>query len=243
MSFFIQPSPFQLFFQSNSPIGVPSSGSVANDGAVTFTTAMSEIQLPGTGAWLFFAANVLFAGSLAGFYFCLMQSGATAVAYGNFYQGTSQVPSIPAAAGLISLSGKIGPGAFVQDTTNKGIMLLPIPGGVIGVNGILRADMRFAMSNNANSKTALFGMPSATLSPNIASFKNHSSLFEYRNLGSNQYQISNVTPGTPYGGLTVNQTEKNLDLTASQNFSIFLGHSIDTDYVLMIGIDMKIQNP
>ncbi len=97
------------------PVYVPSSGSIANNGALTLTTALPLIY---PNVYLYFPANAIAAGSAAGKYYCQMSSTTVGVIFNNTYvSGTPVVPTSPTA--FVTT----GPGAYTQ-TISTNITLI-----------------------------------------------------------------------------------------------------------------------
>ena len=128
-------------------MGLGSSGTMANNGAVTFTTAFPRI-LSG-GAFLYYPAGSIFAGSSAGVYWTVMSSTTVGVVYNNAY--TSGQPIIPISPTAFSSTG---PGAFVQTTASTTI-LAPgtLWGGFLGANGSMQVLMTLSHLNSVTSKS------------------------------------------------------------------------------------------
>lgn len=134
-----------LASQSGFPMILPSSGSVANNGAVTLTTA-----LPATFAfcYMFFQANAISAGSAAGMYYTIMASTTVGQVFNNVY--TTGDPVIIASPTPFVTTG---PGAYTQVLTEITMRSISIAGGSIGNNGRLRVLSYWGTQNSATTKT------------------------------------------------------------------------------------------
>lgn len=131
--------------QSAIPVGIPSSGSIGNNGALTVTTAFPVTY---TGIYLYFPANAISSGSAAGLYWTVMSSTTAGTIYNNTY--TSGDPTAP-----LTLTSFVttGPGAYTQTTaevtlrSNMGVTTL------MGPTGRFMLLELFSIPTNANTKT------------------------------------------------------------------------------------------
>lgn len=131
--------------QSGLPTGVPSSGSIANNGALTLSTALA-LTYAG-GIYLFYPANAIFAGSTAGLYWTVMSSTTVGTIYQE--QWTGGVPVIPA---VPTPWATTGPGAYTQVLTEITIRSDDVPANSLGINSVLSMFARLTYSNTAVSK-------------------------------------------------------------------------------------------
>jgi hypothetical protein len=131
------------------PVFLPSSGSIANNGALTLTTTLIATF---TSCYMYFPANAIVAGGAAGIYYVVMSSGTAGTIYNNTY--TTGIPSIPASPTAFAT---VGPGAYTQ-TTGADITLLSasIHGGVLGLSGGVEPRVLWRFPNNANNKLIKF---------------------------------------------------------------------------------------
>lgn len=126
---------------------LPSSGSVAANGALTLTTAVPLSGGYSWGCYMYFPAGAVFAGSEAGLYFVIMSSNNAGTIYNNRYLGgRPQVPN-----GLIPITAA-GPGAYSQTLSPVDLTTLVIPGGTLGKDGFLLHSPSWVFPNNANNK-------------------------------------------------------------------------------------------
>ena len=140
------PKTTKIVSQSGVPIGIPSSGTIGNNGALSAITA-----LPTTfsgGIYLYFPANSIAAGVAAGIYYCVMSSTTAGTIYNNTY--TSGESKVPAA---LTAFATTGPGAYTQSTSEITLKNCIVPGGMLGVNGSLIRRVKWAYTNSAGTKT------------------------------------------------------------------------------------------
>lgn len=147
-----------LVAQSGIPVGIPSSGSIGTNGALTLTTALTVIY---NNIWLFFPAGAVFTGSPAGLYFCQMTSTTLGTVFNNLLGANT--PYIPSQANPLVGAG---PGAYTQATTIQNLSQFLLPGGSMGNNGSLQVDVTWSYNNSAGAKTLgmLFGVGNAIFS-------------------------------------------------------------------------------
>lgn len=128
------------------PVGIAPPGTMGNNGAVTFSTAL-PFQF--SGAYLYYVANAISSGSAAGFYWTVPSSTTVAVVYNNTYTpgGALTRPASPTA--FVTT----GPGAYVAPTTEITCYSATMLGGLPGPNGRVTIPLYVTTENSANSKT------------------------------------------------------------------------------------------
>jgi hypothetical protein len=134
-----------VVLSSGIPVGIPSSGSVGANGAVTITTALN---LTYPNIYLHFPVGAVYANSPDGFYFCQMTSTTLGTVFNNLY--TTGTPVIPA---VLNPVVGAGPGAYTQATTLQQAISVTLPGGSMGNNGSLTYDLTGSHLNSAGNKT------------------------------------------------------------------------------------------
>jgi len=129
------------------PVGKAPSGTMANNGAVTFGTALPTTY--SNGIWLYYPAGAVAAGvpAAAGFLWTVMSSTTVGTVYNSTYSGTG-VPTI----GTQTAFTATGPGAFTGDTTLQGITI-NMPSGAMGNNGFVEVTWGNTYTNSATNKT------------------------------------------------------------------------------------------
>lgn len=119
-------------------------GTMGNNGAFTSGTALPKTYLKG---YMYFAANQIAAGVVAGWYPAVGSSTTAFTIYNNPY--TSGTPTWPSS---LTAFVTTGPGATTGDLTEQG----PIPGlgaNLIGTVGGFRMRARFTHANSVGNKT------------------------------------------------------------------------------------------
>ena len=137
----------QILQSTAMPIIIPSSGSMAANGAVTLTTALPNIY---PDIYLYFPAGAVYAGSAAGFYYCVMSSTTAGTVYNNIYIPGTNEPDIPVSPTPIVAAG---PGAYTQSTSEITAVSENIVGGSMGKKGIVKNELTSFNNNNTNNKT------------------------------------------------------------------------------------------
>jgi hypothetical protein len=136
------------------PVGIPSSGTVGSNGALTLTTALSTTygpsgSAPVAGAYFYFPASAVYSSSPAGFYWTVMTSTTAGTVYNNTI--SAGLPTPPASPTPI-----VGTGAAYTQTT--GSLLTPVgislAGGAMALNGALDGDYTWLSNSSANNKSA-----------------------------------------------------------------------------------------
>lgn len=134
-----------LLFSTNVPIIKAPSGSMANNGAVTFGTAL---PLAYTGAYVYFPANAIFAGSTAGFYWTECSSTTVATVYNNTYTPGSAVARPTSKTAFVTT----GPGAFTGSTSEITAHSCTLPANLLGPKGVTLLQFNHGGSATAGSK-------------------------------------------------------------------------------------------
>ncbi|MBT9145426.1 MAG: hypothetical protein DDT42_01297 [candidate division WS2 bacterium] len=220
------------------PVGVPSSGSIANNGALTLTTALDRVY--SDGIYLRFPANAIAAGVPAGLYYCVMSSTTVGTIFNNSSLG---IPSIPASPVPFSTTG---PGAYVQTTGTDIILItLPIPGGLLGSNGSLANTHTLVLNATSNSivyrqRYANYGF--AEFYPNLMSLIVGTT--EFVNT-STTAQKSMSTVFTGIGGSSGTVQSQNLGAVNSsinQDYTQLVTLTLATDWLIIQSGNIKLRN-
>ena len=134
---------------SGIPFGIPSSGSVGNNGALTLTTAFPRIF--SRGIYLYFPAGAISSGSAAGLYWTVMSSTTAGTIYNNLYSPSST--TVPSSVASPTAFSTTGPGAYTQTiNTNISLASFNIQGNLMGARGVLSITSGWDTTANTNSK-------------------------------------------------------------------------------------------
>jgi hypothetical protein len=215
-----------ILHQSGIPTGIPSSGTMGANGALSGLTAFPATY--SGGIWLYFPAGAVYAGSLAGSYWTVMSSSSAGTVYNNLL--TIPGPLTPPASPTPIVAA--GPGAYTQTTaSNISVFGVKVTGGSIGENGQIFARFQSAVNNNANTKTAAFTLGGTTIGittqPSGATFP-LTVIFINRGSQSVNAYTSNITaPFTQSNAATI-QTAINTSIDAT--FAVTLNLAVASDY-------------
>lgn len=213
--------------QSRVPMILPSSGTMADNGALTLTTALDQAY---PAAYFYMPANAIVAGSAAGFYYGTMSSTTAVTLFNNLYASGS--PTIPASPTAFATTG---PGAYTQ-TTGSAVVAntVSIAGGMLGVNDEVYTHGLMSYPNSAGAKTIalnygafLYGtnVPTTTVALAFqAGFANAGSATRQNQTGLT-VMILSTAAAAPVNG--------SVNTAASQNLNVTLKLATATDYVIL----------
>lgn len=223
------------------PMILPSSGSIANNGALTLTTALDKTY---TACYLYFPANAIAAGVAAGFYYVVMSSTTVGVIYNNLY--SSGLPAIPSSPTAFATTGPL---AYVQ-TTAADITCLSIAviGGIMGINGGLRATQSLGYGSSATAKTAkhfLGGSQFRQIGNSTIGNLSAAVTNTVWNAGSAILQNSPalVNTGATLGLANGNQWVAGPNTAVDQNYTVTLQIAAVTDYLISHGFTLELLRP
>lgn len=217
------------------PVILPSSGSMANNGAITLTTALPAVY---AACYLYLPANAISTGSAAGLYYTQMSSTTVGTVFNNVY--TTGHPSQPAAPTAFVTTG---PGAYTQ-TTGAALALLTttVPASLMALNGVVNVAPIFLYPNNGNNKIlgVTFGAASAYAATRTTSTQD-TPLLDIRNCGVANKNVSGwAVSGTPQTASTSGITEMTVDTTADVLLTHTARLATATDYVVLRGTEVTV---
>lgn len=131
-------SPVKVVYQSKAAIGLPSSGTIGNNGALTLSGNQISTTFS-SGAWFHFPANAVYSGSPAGFYWTRMSSSTAGVVYSNYTSDITQTRNPPATETPLSgttgssYTGFTGDGSNLLDVLRVNFGFALSPGDAISV--------------------------------------------------------------------------------------------------------------
>lgn len=142
-------------WQTNIPLIIAPTGSVADGGVLTSGTANPLTFLK---TYTYFPLAALTSAgttppltdSPAGWYYTVWTTTTAAQVYNNMWDGISE-PTIPTTLTSFSAVASTGPGAFTGPTTNA--MYANFPMLAANVDSIFDVEMKLIQTNNANAKT------------------------------------------------------------------------------------------
>lgn len=129
-------------------IVIPPTGTMGNNGAYTAGTAFEKTL--SEGCWMYFAANQIFSGSTAGFYWAVGSSATAFTVYQDTFTPGVSSPTPPISP--TAWTGKTGPGSITGSTSEITLSAWNLPGTLIGKNGKHTAQYFIAANNSAGGK-------------------------------------------------------------------------------------------
>lgn len=224
--------PTLALLSNGLPMLLPSSGSVAANGALTLTTNVSLSGGYIWGCYMYFPAGACYSGSAAGMYYVVMSSINAGTIYDNVY--TSGTPEIPASPTPIVAAG---PGAYTQTTGQVTLARVSIPANSMGRNGLLMCDPGFLFPSNANNKTvSLYFGASVVYGKTRTTSTTEVPLVDIRNAGVANRQVSKFAQGAgPGTSLSSGVTRTAIDTTAAVDLDFRAQLAVATDYIELIG--------
>lgn len=219
-----------FIYQSGIPMVLPSSGSFANNGALSGLTA-----LPATyaNAYLFFPANAICTagtgGNTAGFYFTQMSSATAGTVFNNTY--TSGKPTIPASPTAFVCTG---PGAYTQVLTVQTLISFPLSGGFLGIQGRFEMYDLWSVNNSANNKILTTALGASNIqTQTLTTSASFAALQWVTNRGVQNAQVLSP-PGAavPAASATAN-TFLAIDTSVNQNITATGQLAVATDFIVL----------
>lgn len=222
------PSPF-VFMQLQTPIGIPSSGSVGANGALTLTTAMTNANVY-PGFWMYFGAGVVYSGSAAGFYWVVMSSTTLGTIYNNVIaNGPARIPDAPVP--IVAA----GPGAYVQTTSELTAASVILPGNTIGPWGTVTALCAYFCNSSATAKVPRnryggFRYQGGSLTTSAG----NSHWASFSNIGRPDRQSSYDSVAGDSGTAGGSNLNLSIDSTVAQPLAATLQLGADTDFLFLL---------
>ena len=228
--------PYRIF-SSGIPSGIPSSGTIGNNGALTLTTALDSVYGPSgvsPGVWLYFPAGAVYAGSLVGSYWTVMTSNTAGTIYNNTLTVGSGLQSPPVTPTPIVATG---PGAYTQLITVSNtfdLISFTLPGNSLGKNGQLRLYSVYVNNNSATAKNSVVKL-GGNFFTNIGTTTNTTYWFNWplTNLGQTNSQIFTGNFLSADTGTTGGPGRSTIDTTANTivSMSAYL-NAAATDWII-----------
>jgi hypothetical protein len=222
--------------RSTVQVGVASSGSIGNNGALTGHTAFPRTI--SEGLYLYFPANAIAAGIPAGFYWVKMSSTTAGTIYNSTY--TAGTPVVGTDTPFVTT----GPGAYTGVVTEQGATIT-IPAAAAGT--VYRVTTLWEGNGVANAHTLRVRLGGAAgtayLSQNLAQ---QSSLYDQRMIWvvgtSRQIGQTGAAPATN-ASAGVAPVTSTVDMTASTTMVFTVEHTTATDWATLSGLLIEIIYP
>lgn len=211
------------------PVGLASSGTMGNNGAVSGMTALPTIYAG--GIWLYYPAGAIEAGSAAGFYWTVMSSTTAGTVYNSTWDGAS-IPAV----GTTTAFATTGPGAFTGIATGEIVAAtVTIAAGALGANGFFDTHVPISINTAAGNKFVRVKGGATTLATSSLATNGTPSL-ELRtiNKGVTGSQSTRIMSGTSAAYVAA-QSFSSLDSTAAIAVTITLEKATATNHVILEG--------
>jgi hypothetical protein len=130
-------------FSTGLPFVIVSSGSMGNNGALTFTGAVASAY---PSAYVYLPAGAISSGSAAGFYYAVFSTTTAATVYNNTYTPSNTPPTIPASPTAFVTTG---PGAYTQNGIGILTFNVSVPANTLTVNGKIDVDAFSTQTGNS----------------------------------------------------------------------------------------------
>lgn len=209
---------------------LPSSGSVAANGALTLTTNLPLSGGYSWGCYMYFPVGAVYSGSVAGLYYVEMASNATGTIYDNRY--SSGTPTIPTVKTPIVAAG---PGAYAQTNSPVDLTTVAVVGNSMGANGRLVHQPAYVYPNNANNKVLSTVLGSSNIYGKTRTTATQDTpLIDIRNRGIATRQVSTwANSGLPAVSSTSGIVNTAQDTTADLSLITRGQLAVSTDYIIL----------
>jgi hypothetical protein len=187
------------------------------------------------GIWLYFPAGAVYAGSLAGSYWCVPSSIVRATIYDNRYTspGTLTAPASPTP--IVAA----GPGVFTQSTSEITVFGYPLKGNMFAPNSAIRFTLKQSASNysGAGSKQILIRASGTQLYlyAGAVSSNNVENIFISRNRGVVNSQLNSRSGGSVFGTVasSINGDYSSIDFGVDNTLTLGLLNASASDMYIL----------
>ncbi len=229
---------FAGLYKCAVPVGLPSSGSVGANGALSLTTALDKAYP--NGIYLYFQAGALYAGSVAGYYYTVMSLNNSGTVYNNLLgNGAPTRPANPTPIVSASI------GAYTQVTASDLTGLtLPIPAGLLGTEGSLEAKFTWVTNNSANGHS---------FKTRYDNYLIHDVAYSNNTFAAGILGFTNITASVQKGlsalgvglglssGIASTQTTGAVDSTTDKNLTVAINNAVATDWSIISGFELALR--
>lgn len=225
----LNPFPRSLF-DCRIPFIMPSSGSMANNGAVTLSVALPAVF---PESYVYFPANAIVAGSAAGWYFTVFSSTTVGSVKNNLYDPSlGLAPTVP---GSPTAFVTTGPGAFTAVITTQQGPTFTLPANTIGIAGKMTLETACRATTDATNKAVNWRF----LTTSVASAATYNATLggamsvTVKAQGATNRQV--VGAASPGSVTQPAQTLRTFDMTAAQvvNVALSIGAAATDNLVLL----------
>nr|WP_294525697.1 hypothetical protein [uncultured Rhodopila sp.] len=222
----------QVLLQTGIPFVVSSSGTMANNGALSAVVAMPRTI---GNSYAYFPANTICTSNAAGFYWTEWGSTTAATVYNNVYAGGQ--PEVVASPTAFSCTA----GTFTQTTTQVQSVSVTVPAGSMGVNGALEGIMLIEPVNNGNTKYTVWKLGGSQLGAfGVSAVAAAGGCFWITNQGLATAQISppSTSCSANLGG-ALNTGSVNTANAQTLQINMQIG-TASTDYLILDSVSLKL---
>jgi hypothetical protein len=220
------------------PVLYPSSGSMANNGVLTLTTATPFVM---ANTWIYLPAGAISSGSAAGVYYaqCTTTTACTV------YNITLPAGTAPYSPGTLTAFSTTGPGAYTQTTgTTISLTSISIPGGTLGPTGAMGIMWYGLRPNNADAVTTTLtfgGNTFAIVSSASANWYGAARMIKNISLGTTQWVLDPTTSNSSdigFGTTAPGAFTVNTNVAQSLGFTVNLATA--TDYYILTDATIEV---
>ncbi len=211
------------------PIGLPSSGSIGNNGALTGIAALPKTY-NAPGIFLYFPANAIVAGTAAGFYWTVMSSTTA----GTIYNNVGSISNLVVPTTLTPFV-TTGPGAYTQTTAEVSVISKAIVANQISKTTVVKGYHQVVTAVNANTKTVRYKFDSTTVwSKAIASKLIAADAVIMASSGSQTKQVVTRSDASLIGDYTTSSLgNTSIDFTVNTTLAITLALGMASDFAIL----------
>jgi hypothetical protein len=223
------------------PVGLASSGTMGNNGAVSGMTALPTTY--SGGIWLYYPAGAVAAGVPAApaFLWTVMTNTTAGTVYNSTWDGAG-VPPLGTATAFVTT----GPGAFTGVAAGEiTAATVTIPAGALGPNGVLRVNWGAAINTAAGNKILRIrysgGAGTAVLGPTLSTSAVYEGFTVIRNAGlvGAQKATSSMMAGVGVVSGTATQYMA-VDTSAATTLVFTLEKATATNHAIWEGADVQL---
>jgi hypothetical protein len=132
--------------------------------------------------------------------------------------------------------------AYTAALTIATLVTVPIPAGILGLNGSLRVTALWGMTNNANVKTGTIKYGTTTMRAAVlTSFLAMRDQMQFHNRGlATRQVVSSISATSPFGGVTTATVLGTEDSGTALNLTICATKATATDNILLDSYTVEI---
>jgi hypothetical protein len=210
------------------PVGIPSSGSIGANGALSNIAAFPT-TFNNPGVFLYFPVGAVYAGSAAGFYWTVMSSTTAGTVYDNIL--VVSAPAIPASPTAVVSAG---PGVYTQTTVEVTALTATLYAAQVDSNASIRVVESTVVPVNGNTKSVRHRLNNTILwyrNPATYNFETHEFVMVCRGLQNQVTSKSDVS--LVNAGNSVLGQYTAIDLTVDRTYAVTLQLSSASDYIVI----------